>query len=306
VDIAELGQIDAILFTKDATSEDYVKSGHAGQLQIRDFTFSYTVDGESTEDYTAIGSKRRWFKNDVVAEKPAGSGTSWTLSYTPIQLKNSNWVLSVIADGAYLLEVDAAPEAGEYSVSGTAITLGASATLVLAVYHAIPGTLGWTDIDDDTIPAAIRGKDVNVQIIANDIPRIQSVTLNGNLNTQPVKELGNREIAGYQRQIPTIDGTLTVLDTDTDLISLLTEGIIGSGSEWQPGEGCVTEDLSLTIELMDPCETVAPYTVLKTVYLPSISIVGDSYTQNVNNNAQVVFNFKSLDAQCIIYSGAIA
>jgi len=305
VDIAELGQIDAILFTKDATSEDYVKSGHAGQLQIRDFTFSYTVDGESTEDYTAIGSKRRWFKNDVVAEKPAGSGTSWTLSYTPIQLKNSNWVLSVIADGAYLLEVDAAPEAGEYSVSGTAITLGASATLVLAVYHAIPGTLGWTDIDDDTIPAAIRGKDVNVQIIANDIPRIQSVTLNGNLNTQPVKELGNREIAGYQRQIPTIDGTLTVLDTDTDLISLLTEGVIGSGSEWQPGEGCVTEDLSLTIELMDPCETVAPYTVLKTIYLPSISIVGDSYTQNVNNNAQVVFNFKSLDAQCIIYSGAI-
>lgn len=306
VDIAELGQIDAILFTKDADLEDYVKSGHAGKLQVRDFTFSYTVDGESTEDYTAIGSSRRWLKNDVVAEKPAGSGTSWTLSYTPIQLKNGNKVLSIIADGAYLEEVSAGPAAGEYSVSGTTVTLGASATLVLAVYHAIPGTLGWTDIDDDTIPAAIRGKDVNVQIIANDIPRVQSVTLNGNLNVQPIKELGNREIAGYQRQIPTIDGTLTVLDTDTDLISLLTEGVIGSGSEWQPGEGCVTEDLSLTIELLDPCETVAPYTVLKTIYLPSISIVGDSYTQNINTNAQAVFNFKSLDAQCIIYSGAIA
>jgi hypothetical protein len=57
---------------------------------------------------------------------------------------------------------------------------------------------------------------------------------------------------------------------------------------------------------MDPCDTSSPYTVLKTIYLPSISITGDNYTQNVNNNAQVVFNFKSADAQMIVYSGAMA
>jgi len=308
VDISQLGQIDGIVFTKGADTEDYVKSGHARRLQIRDFAFSYNVDGESTEDYTAIGSERRWLKNDVVVDKFT-TGTSFTATQIPIQLKNGDYGLSCIADGSYLTEVSTAPAAGEYRLTvAKALTLGtAAASQVVLVYHSDVVAIGWTDINDDTIPAAIKGKDVNVKILANDIPRVQSITLNGNLNSQPVKELGNRNITGYQRQIPTIDGTITVLDTDTELISLLTVGTLsGADVEWQPGEGCTTTDLSLTVELMDPCDTTEPYTVLKTVYLPSISIVGDNYTQNVNNNAQIVFNFKSADAQCIVYSGAMS
>lgn len=307
VDISHLGQIDAILFTKSADIADYVKSGHAKRLQIRDFSFSYTVDGEATEDYTAVGSERRWLKNDVIVDK-FSTGTGFTSTQIPIQLKNANYGLSCIVDGAYLDEVSGAPAAGEYRFTvAKALTLGvAAASQVILVYHSSPAGTNWSDISDDTIPAAIKGKDVGVQILANDIPRVQSITLNGNLNTQPVKELGNRNITGYQRQIPTIDGTITVLDTDTELISLLTVGTLsGADVEWQPGEGCTSVDLSLKIELMDPCDTESPYTVLKTVYLPSISITGDNYTQNVNNNAQVVFNFKSADAQCIVYSGAM-
>jgi len=307
VDISHLGQIDAILFTKSADIADYVKSGHAKRLQIRDFSFSYTVDGEATEDYTAVGSERRWLKNDVIVDK-FSTGTGFTSTQIPIQLKNANYGLSCIVDGAYLDEVSGAPAAGEYRFTvAKALTLGvAAASQVILVYHSSPAGTNWSDISDDTIPAAIKGKDVGVQILANDIPRVQSITLNGNLNTQPVKELGNRNITGYQRQIPTIDGTITVLDTDTELISLLTVGTLsGADVEWQPGEGCTSVDLSLKIELMDPCDTGSPYTVLKTVYLPSISITGDNYTQNVNNNAQVVFNFKSADAQCIVYSGAM-
>jgi hypothetical protein len=305
VDFVNLGEIDAILFTKGSDTEDYVKSGHGRKLQIRDLTYSYTVDGESTEDYTAIGSKRTWFKYDVVVDKFA-TGTSFTLSQTPIQLKSGDFLLSVIVDGSYATEVTGAPSAGEYRVSGQTLTTGDTAAhQVLAVYHADVAALGWTDVRDDTIPPAIKGKDVNIQILANDIPRIQSVTINGNLNVTAVKELGNRNVAGYQRQIPTIDGTITVLDTDNDLISLLTEGVLASGLEWQPGEGCNTADVSLKIELLDPCDTVAPFTVLKTVYLPSIEIVGDSYTLNINNNAQQVFNFRSKDAQLIVYSGAM-
>ena len=154
------------------------------------------------------------------------------------------------------------------------------------------------------MPAAIRGKDVKVKISANSITRVQSVNINGNLNVQAVKELGNRAVVGYQRQVPTIDGTITVLDTDTDLISLLTEGVVGSGIEWQPGEGCTDVTLTLKIELVDPCDDDASPTVLKTVYLPSITITSDGYTSNVNNNAQQTFNFRSMDAQVIIYSGS--
>ena len=222
-----------------------------------------------------------------------------------MQLKNGNYALSVTLDGEYLEEVASAPTTGEYSVSGTTVTTGDTRTAqVLVVYHANPAGNNWADVNDPSMPAAIRGKDVNVQIAANDIKRVQSININGNLNVQTVKELGNRAVVGYQRQVATIEGTITVLDTDTDLISLLTEGVVGSGIEWQPGEGCSDVPLELKIELVDPCDDTVPYTVLKTIVLPSITITGDGYTSNVNNNAQVTYNFRSLDAQLIVYSGA--
>jgi hypothetical protein len=124
------------------------------------------------------------------------------------------------------------------------------------------------------------------------------------MNSQPVKELGNRNVVGYQSQVPSIEGTITVLDTDTDLVSLLTEGTVGSGIEWQPGEGCTDVTLTLEITLLDPCDESAAPAVLKTIYLPSITITNDGFTANVNNNATQTFNYRSVDAACIIYSGA--
>lgn len=305
VDVSALSEVDVVLYVKDAVASDYVKTIHGHRLQIRDFTFNYQVDGDSTEDYTAIGSERRYLKYDVVVDKFVSGTTSFTLSQTPIQLKNGNYGLSVTLDGEYLTEVTGAPATGQYRIVGTTLTTGDTRTAqVLAIYHANPAGNNWVDVGDASMPAAIRGKDVNVQIAANDITRVQSININGNLNVQAVKELGNRAVVGYQRQVPTIEGTITVLDTDTDLVSLLTEGVVGSGIEWQPGEGCTDVPLELKIELVDPCDESVPYTVLKTIVLPSISITSDGYTSNVNNNAQQTFNFRSLDAQVIIYSGS--
>lgn len=312
VDILNLGAIDAILYTKDANSADYIKSAHARKLQIRDFSFSYSVGGESTEDYTAVGSERRYLKKDAIVDKFT-VGTSFTLTQTPIQLKNGNYALSVIVDGVYLVETSAVPTTGYYRLNGVnnkTLTLGVtSVAKVVVVYQTDPAGNNWADISDASIPVAIKGKDVDVQILANDIPRVQSVTINGNLNATEVKEMGNRQIVGFQRQVPTVDGTITVLDTDTELLSLLTVGTLsGVDYEWQPGDdnGCFGSNISLKIMLQDPCDTTSPYTVLKTIYIPSLEITGDSYTQNVNNNAQIVFNFKSLTGACIVYSGAMS
>lgn len=304
VDISELGEIDAVLYVKSDTVAEYAKSGSARRLQIRDFTFSYSVDGESTEDYNAIGSEKRWLKYDVIVQKETTGTTSQTLDETPIALNNGNKAISVILDGVYLTEVTGAPATGEYRIVGTTLTTGDSLTnQIIMIYHADAST-AWTDVADSTLPAAIKGKDVDIKILAENIDRVQSITINGNLNATAVNEMGTRNVIGYQRQVPTVDGTITVLDTDTELISLLTYGVTTSGVEWQPGEGCSTTPLSLTVELVDPCDTSTPYEVLKTVYIPSIIIVGDSYTANVNNNVSQVFNFKSEYGTCVIYSGA--
>lgn len=306
VDISSLGEADIIVYIKDATVSDYVKSAHAQRLQVRDFTFSYSVDGESTEDYTLIGSAKRWFKNDVIVDKFTSGTTSFTLSETPIQLKNGNYGLSVVLDGQYLEEVTGAPATGEYRIVGTTLTTGDTRTAqVLAIYHANPAGTNWAYISDSDMPAATRGRDVDVLIGANGIQRVQSVTINGNLNVTDVREMGNRNIVGYQRQVPTVEGTITVLDTDTELIDLLLTGSILSGdTEFQLAQGCVASGVALEIQITDPCDTSVPYTVLKTVYVPDITVVGDAWSSVVNQNSTWNINFRSRTAQCLVYSGS--
>ncbi len=309
VDVVSLGEMDAIIYTKSDTLSDYAKCAHARKLQIRDFTFNYSVDAESTEDYTAIGSESRWFKRDVVVDKFITGTTSFTLTQTPIVLKNGKNALSVILDGAYLTEVTTAPATGQYRLVGTTLTTGDTRTAqVLVVYQADPTGDNWVDVSDPLLPVAIKGKDIVVSISANSIPRVQSININGNLNTQAVREMGNKDgIAGYQRQIPTIEGTLTVLDTDTEIIDLFTTGSLNSAdTELQPGMSCSTSGIALKIELQDPCDNTSPYTVIKTVYLDSIETVGDAYSVNVNQNAQLQINWRSVTGHCVVYSGAMA
>ena len=302
VDISELGEVDAIVYIKDAAVADYVKSIHARRLQVQNFTFNYSVDGESSEEYTLIGSAKRLFKNDIIVDRFTAGTTSFSLSQTPTLLKNGDYLLSVILDGEYLTEVTTTPGTGEYSVSGTTLTTGDTRTQqVIAVYRANPTGNNWQYISDTSMPAAVRGKDVKIVIAAEDIPRVQSVTINGNLNVQAVREMGNDNIVGYQRQVPTVDGNLTVLDTDTELIDLLLNGSVNSGDvEFELGTECVSSGVGLEIRIYDPCND----TLLKTVYIPELVLTGDSYTSNVNQNATYTLNWKSNTAQCIVYSGA--
>jgi hypothetical protein len=298
VDISLLSELDAILYVKSASAADYVKSAHAKRMQVRDFSFNYSVDGDSTEDYNAVGSERRWFAYDVVVDRFLTGTTSFTLAQTPVQLKNGNNALSVILDGLYLTAT------GEYRLVGATLTTGDSRTSqVLVVYHSNPAGNNWVDVSDTSMPAAIRGQNVKVVIVANDIPRVQSVTINGSLNVQAVNEMGNpAKIVGYQKQVPTVEGTITVLDTDTELVSLLTTGALASGVEWQMGEGCVTNGIPLLIKIYDPCDTD---TVLKEVYLDSITPNSDAYSLNVNGNASLQIGFRSTTGHCVVYSGEV-
>lgn len=306
VDISALGEVDAVFYVKDPTLAQYCKSGHAKRLQVRDFSYSYTLDGESTEDYTIIGSKKRWFSNEVVIDKFTTGTTTFTLTQTPIQLDNGEYLLNVIVNGVPATEVSTAPATGEYRVVGTTLTTGdARTSQVIAVYHADSSSNVWTDVSDATMPAAVRGKDVKMRLAGTEVGRLQSVTINGSLNVQAVREMGNREVVGYQKQVPTIDGSITILDLDNTVPALFQYGTSPSGhTEFSTGEGCTADDISLQIEILDPCDTTEPYTVLKTIYIPEIEVTGDAYSVNVNGNAGVTYNFRSKDSQMIVYSGS--
>lgn len=306
VSISDIGELDLIAHVKSYTAEDYVKMAHARKCTVRDFSFNYSVDGESTEEYTLIGTQKRWFKNDVVVDKFTTGTTSFTLSETPVALKNGNDALSVIMDGVYLDEVVSSPATGEYEITGTTLTTFDSRTAqVLAIYQAAPAGNNWSDVAETDMPAAIRGLDVPVTILANSIARVQSVVLNGTFNPETVREMGNRDVVGYQLQVPSVTGTITVLDTDTELVSLFTTGELAPADTEFSASEYTASGITLQVELQDPSDKVLPYAVLKTVYIPSLIVTSEGITSNVNANASQTFDIKSETGELVVYSGAM-
>lgn len=297
--------VDVIIRVRDETLTQYIKAAHLRRMTVQSFTYNYSVDGDSTEEYTAIGSSKRWFKNDIVVQKFGVGTTSFTLAESPKVLKNGKYAMSVLMNGTYLDEVAVAPSAGQYRIVGTALTTGDTRTsqFLIIVYQSPATGDAWTDVSAETgTPAAIKGKDVGVLIAASGVSRGQSITINGNFNPTPVREMGNREIVGYLAQVPEVTGTITVLDTDTDMLALLSGSSPNLDTEYPIGQ-CGTTGVPLEIKLYDPTDCVEPLDIKKTIYLPSISITSEGFTQNVNDNAQQTFDWRSDTGQVIVYSG---
>jgi len=313
-DVSEIKEVDLIGVIKDATAEDIAKTVIARKAKVNGFTYTYSVDGDATEEYTLQSTDKRWFKYDVVVDKFPGKTSqpyTYTLSQTPITLKNGNRLVAVKINGEYQTEVASSPTAGQYSVSGTTLTLGqsqAAGDSVVAVYHANVAGNNWADITDNTIPAAIRGKNIPVKIAANAIERVQSVTIRGTFPTTAVREMGNTEVVGYITAPTTVEGDISVLDTDLELMALFTTGSTNPADvEFRACE-FTASGISLEINIYDPttdCNLpLASGTILKTLYIPSLTITSEGHSTSVGGNATQTFGFRSTTGELRIYKGA--
>jgi hypothetical protein len=300
VDVSNLNYCDMIAYIKQADVNDHLKCIHARYMKVTDFTFTYSIDGESTEEYSLGGSAKRYFANDVVVDSGSLAGGQLSLTYTPSALKNGDKLISMIVDGDWLTE------GADYSVAGTTVTVsGGTTEYALAVYHTASGVLTWSNISDATVPAAIRGKNIPVEIGANHMYRVQSVTIRGTFPNTKIMEMGNIEVVGYVVDPPDISGDINVMDTDNEIVSLLTTGTINDADGY--GEFGVSEyeerTLQLDVIIKDPADNA---TVLKTVRIPKMKITSDGTTSNVGGQLTATFSFMSDDAQCVVYSGAVA
>lgn len=299
VDVSNLNYVDLIAYIKEANVNEHLKCIHARYMRVTDFTFTYSVDAESTEEYNLAGTEKRYFANDVVVDSGALTAGAMTLTYTPNGLKNGNKLISMIVDGSWL------EEGVDYSVAGTTVTVsGATTEYALAVYHTQSGVLTWTDISDSSVPIAIRGKNIPIEIGANHMYRVQSVTIRGTFPNTEIKEMGNIAVVGYIADIPDITGDITVMDTDNEIVSLLTTGTINDADGY--GEFGVSEyeerTLQLDVIIKDPADNA---TVKKTIRIPNMRITSDGTTSNVGGQLTSTFAFTSNDAQCVVYSGAV-
>lgn len=307
VSINNLYRVDIIGDVKDANVMEYVKSIYIHKAYVQSFRFSYSVDGDSTEEYTFSGNARTVFSKDVIVDTFTAGDSPLVLSETPIPLKNGKKAISVLLNGEYLTEVASNPGPNEYAIDNNTIAFGGTITTALVVvYKSDAVSNPWENIEDTSIPVVITGKHVPVLLKANKIPRVQSVTVNGTLRSDPIKEQGNREIVGYVYHVPEITGDITVLDTDTELIALFSTGNMNStDDEFRSCELLTERDISLEIQLLDPtnpCAEGEPV-VVKTVYIPKIVLTGESFTSNVGDNVTVTFPYRAVTGDVLIYNG---
>lgn len=307
VETTALQDIDVVGRVRDAVSPTVIKSFSGKKLRITGFNYQYSVTGDSTEEYTAIGTEKRWFRNDVVIDKFSTGTTTFTLTTSPKVLKNGHYAVSAILDGAYLTEVTGTPATGEYRIVGTTLTTGDSMTSQLVVvYQATTATGAYAYLRDNSIPAAIRGKNVPVTIYANGISRVQSVSMRGEFPNNAIREMGNVDLVGYSTQVPRVTGDISVLDTDLDLVSLFTKGALSTqtgDTEFASSEYTFqASGVSLKIELKDPADNT---TVKKTLYIPKVIITTEGHTSQVGNDTTQTFAWKSFYGNIVIYSGAM-
>jgi hypothetical protein len=306
VDVKNLGHVDMIGYIRDADVAQIVKCIHAKYMMVTDFTFTYSVDAESTEEYTVAGSEKRYFKNDVIVNSGNLVTGVATLSQTPKPLKSGDKLLSLIVNGVWKTETT------DYTVTGQTVTCGATNNPYLAIYHASGVTLPFTYISDSTQPVAIRGKNVEIDIMDaasawQKMYRVQSVSIRGTFPNTKVMEMGNIAVVGYIVDPPDVTGDINVLDTDSEIVALLSTGYIAGGAGGTDKEFRVsdyeTQDLSLKVVIKDPADNT---TVKKTVYIPTIRITSDGTSTNVGAQLTQTFAYSSEDAQCIVYSGSIS
>lgn len=317
VDVSNFDYCDLIAYVKEKSANEHLKCMHLKYAKITDFTFSYSADGDSTEEYSVGGSEKRYLANDCIVESGHLDGSrEFTVSQdTPKQLRNGEYFLSVIVDGTWLDEGttgEVALEDKDYSVAGSVITVGShagtAADVCIAVYHSTTNdTMAWTGISDGTVPAAIRGKNIPVYIYASDDTqerqyRVQSVSIRGTFPNTAIKEMGNTSLVGYVVEPADVTGDLDVLDVDNELIALLTTGARLGDSYGEYGvDQYENYQLKLQIEIKDPTDDT---TVLKTVEIPKMRITSDGTTANVGAQLMQTFSFSSDDGQCIVYSGS--
>ena len=308
VDISELTEVDIAAYIKSATLEDYVKSVLLRKCLVTDFSYSYSIDGESTEEYTASGFDKTWFRYDIVVDTfEAAESSPASLTEIALELKSGAFTKTVMMDGVYLTWVSGAPATGEYTDDATTITFADTvSTKLVVVYHANPSGTNWSDVSDDSIPEAIRGKDVPVQIGLNSISRVQSVTIRGTFPNTMVKEMGTTNVVGITVQVPQVTGAINVLDTDLELVALLTQGDPDSSDNEFKVSEYTASGVSLMVNLYPPTsdsETRTTTDCLKSVYVPAITITSEGHTTNVGGDSTQTFDWKSTTGACIVFSG---
>lgn len=300
--ITELKNIDVIGQIRENCGDTVASAIYVKRGIVTSMAASFGVRDNSTVTYTVNSNSKKAFRQPVYYENFTASGNqpSFNLGATPTYLtRTSGYIIdayrtSTSCDTNYL------DEGTDFTVAGTVVTLTAVADPgdVYWFTYTNPASTTFKGLDN-TAPAAVQGKYVPLAISVNNIPRVQSATINASFESEQILEMGGLgKPVGYELNTPNVTGELSVLKTDNDLLAIL-EGVSNTTVE-NDVEFALTS-LPLKVQLKDPRN---PNRILLTYYVPSITVTAQGDSSTVNQSITETYSWQSTTGQLYVASGA--
>lgn len=304
-------------FKGEGNSEDIARTLYVPGCKLDSLSLNYSVGGDATEDFSFQATTTRWLRHDVALASGTTSA-SGTLNFpiAPRQLKNGKYHLSVFASGVGYLPDEAvtASTAAGIQLSTTSVAPG---TYVVVTYHTdladqwdytweYPHVEYLADPTPDQ-PVGIRGWGVEVYLVREGeadqrVYRGQSCTIQSQLATTRVQELGSEQVVGYSDGIPEVTGTLEIMQHDFKLHQLFSGDVDGLDDNFDPNE-LGTLEWGLLVKVWRRGADRTTGTPEKTIYIPGIEITQESNRAQVGQDVMQTFNWSSRTGELYIYKG---
>jgi hypothetical protein len=230
----------------------YLEKAYANNVD-----FSFQTSGVVTASYRLETDNKRWFLNGaaqiVVDNLKAASGTSATLTQTPNQLANGNFVLKLIKNGTEL------KEGTDFTVSGKTVTFTSSLTagdLLKVRYTSSTGGQFFSPVpsSENPHPELAGGlKQGQVEIYLSDdtgsrVTRAQSARISLPLTREQLGELGALRPYDRPMQLPVnLSLTLEFRDSDLEMLARFAGKDVATATEIAIDD--LVKNLGLTVKI---------------------------------------------------------
>ena len=296
----KLSKVDMLVRVRNDDDLSLESSVWIPNCQISSMNWSYSVDGNATENYTLRGDTDRHFvKNYRQASVEIGVFSSTTEATMTTAADTNITALYYTVNGVIYDATGYAWATSLFDISGCTAppTLVAGDRIRVLFVMTSPDD-SYTELDTTGIgaikaPYCVIGLGDTVFVTsASKTLRLQSVDVNVTVTREDIKEIGTEALVGspMQKQEVTVDAT--VLEEDMENLAKImgvSSGDYTTGDVEFKLQDAIGNANNLFVKIYDDSSQT---NLLKTLQIDSLTLLNNPFTQDVGSLGQYTMNFR--------------
>jgi len=273
------------------------------------FSWSYSVDGNATENYTFTGDTDRFYFTDwrdaAIDIGTYASSTTFTTNVDPGSSTFTGLYASIngkiypFKNGSTDLMTWASNTgSGTVTVTANGTNYGipslATGDRIRVLYYRTTPNSTFTQLDTDGI-AAVKGGFVEIRMFNDSgsapsqyTTNLQSVTINGAFTRDDIKELGNYQLVDRPLRNLQLNIDVTMLEDD---LALWLNAMGGDSSTTEAKlQDTIDEEQTIEVKIYDNYDKT---NLLKTITISNAKVLSSPFNTDVNSNGTITFSLRA-------------